>query len=220
MLSVKMKAKKLVLLFLFAAADILTAGIVQHTVISITEQTIMGQHFKHVMKSGNVESDEFFMNGHSVTPDVYRVQLEMKEKQERDAERARHEAMRRNRLQFADSMQVEIIGKLLHNVVYDIARMLQRIQNPALEKFFVFHETTIESPDQLVQLKNFSEQLDAVIQKKIAMHDVENLHTLYTKLEFWPQRLEKFFQDTVNNAIKKSDDTAMLKELLKLVSEA
>ena len=53
-----------------------------------------------------------------------------------------------------------------------------------------------------------------------AFESVKGLNFLYCKLEYWPARLEKFFQDTVQNAIRRSDDTIMLKELLKLVSES
>ena len=101
-----------------------------------------------------------------------------------------------------------------------VVQLLERVQNPALEKFFIFTDSTIESRDKLLQLKDFVEQLHSSVQRKVANNDFEGLNLLYTKLEYWPTRLEKFFQDTVQNAIRKSDDTIMLKELLKLVSES
>ena len=38
------------------------------------------------------------------------------------------------------------------------------------------------------------------------------------KIELWPDKLEQFFQKSVQNAIKNSDDTKMLKELFTLIS--
>lgn len=213
-----MKAKKLIFLCLALTVHTFNAGIVRNILISMTEQKIMGHMFKHVMTSGGAEKDEFFIDGYAVTKDVYQQEFERSLKKERDDELARQDSARRSRLEFADMVQVEIAAKLLNKVLVQVAQLLERVENPALEKFFVFTDSTIDSHDQLLQLKDFTQQLDASIQKKIAGNDFEGLNLLYTKLEFWPIRLEKFFQDTVKHAIKKSDDTVMLKELLKLVS--
>ena len=220
MLSAKMKAKKLILLLLALTAHILDAGTFHHTLTSVTEQKIMGHVFKHVMTSGGVEKDEFFIGGHLVTKDNYQQELERLQKKERDEDFLRQETLRRERLQFADVVQVEIAAKLLSKVLVQVGQLLERVQNNALEKFFVFTDSTIDSYDQLMQLKVFTQQLEGTIQKKVVANDFEGLNFLYSKLEYWPARLEKFFQDTVQNAIRRSDDTVMLKELLKLASES
>ncbi len=214
-----MNAKKLMLFYLLATVSIVDAGIVQHTSISIAEHKILGHLFKHVMISGGAEKDEFFIDGHVVTQDRYYQELDQLQKKERDDEMLQQQATRRSRIEFADAMQVEIAAKLLNKIVAQIAQLFTRIDNSALTQFFVFSKGTIDSQDQLIQLRDFTQQLQASIQSKIAQQDFEGLNLLFTKLEHWPIRLEKFFQDTVQNAIKKSDDTAMLKELLKLVSE-
>jgi len=219
-MSTKMKAKKLILLSLALSAYVLNGGILHHTLISVTEQKVIGHMFKHIMTSGGADKDEFFIDGHVVTKENYQQEFERAQKKERDEECFRQETARRDRLQFADIVQVEIAAKLLNKILVQVAQLLERIENPALERFFVFSDTTIDSRDQLMQLKYFTEQLNGSIQKKIATNDFEGLNLLYTKLEHWPTRLEKFFQDTVQNAINKSDDTMMLKELLKLVSES
>ncbi len=215
-----MNIKKLILLYFVIAISLLDAGIVHHTLISVTEQKILGHIFKHVMVSGGAEKDEFFIDGHAATQDRYYQELDQLQKKEREEELLQQQAARRSRIEFADAMQVEIAAKLVNKILAQIAQMFTRIANPALEKFFVFHKNSIDSQNQLMQLQDFTEQLDASIQDKIARQDFEGLHLLFTKLEHWPTRLEKFFQDTVQNAIKKSDDTVMLKELLKLVSES
>ncbi len=220
MSSAKMKAKKIILLLLAVTAHVLDAGTMHHTLTSMTEQKIMGHMFKHIMISGDVEKDQFFIDGYVVTKDNYQQDFERAQKKEREEEYLRSETARRARLQFTDMVQVEIAAKLLNKVLAQTAQLFERIQNPALEKFFVFKDSTIDSLDQLMQLKVFTQQLDPSIQKKISTNDFEGLNLLFTKLEHWPARLEKFFQDTVQNAIKKSDDTAMLKDLLKLVSES
>ncbi len=212
-----MKAKKLILLFLLCIGHICDAGTIHHTMISTTEQKIMGNLFKHVMTSGGVEKDEFFINDRVVTKEVYLQEFEHFQKKEWDEQFARNEAMCRSRVEFADMVQVEIAAKLIHKVLTQLIQLFERIANPALEKFYVFTDSTIDSQDQLQQLKDFTQQLDVSVQTKIVHNDFEGLNLLFTKLEHWPERLEKFFQNTVHHAIKKSDDTMMLKELLKLV---
>lgn len=213
-----MKVKKLILLYFALAAEMIATGIVQHTLISITEQRIMGKIFKHVMTSGSAEKDEFFINGSLVTKNNYEDEFELAQKKEREEELCKHETQRRARLQFIEMAQVEITAKLLYKVIAQISYLIDRIENSALEKFFVFNDSTIDSLDQLLQLKMLNLQLADSVKKKIAVNDFEGLHLLYNKLEHWPDRFEKFFQDTVQNAIKKSDDTVMLKQLLTLIS--
>ncbi|MGZ6254458.1 MAG: hypothetical protein ACXWL5_00510 [Candidatus Chromulinivorax sp.] len=194
-------------------------GIVHQSVVSIVEQKVAGRQFKHVIKSGTIDNNEYFMDGITVTCQVYYQELELAERKERQEELMRQETQRKNHIQFVESCQVQVATKLLYKTLQEISLLLDRVENPALEKFFIFADNTIDSYDQLKQLKVFTEQLEPLIQKKIASNDFDGLYFLFSKLEYWPTRLEKFFQDTVQNAIKKSDDTAMLKELLKLVSE-
>ncbi|MDP3787696.1 MAG: hypothetical protein Q8Q60_00080 [Candidatus Chromulinivorax sp.] len=215
-----MNIKKLILLYFVVAISLIDAGIVHHTLISVAEQKIMGHLLKHVMVSGGAEKDEFFIDGHTVTQDRYQQEFDRLQQKEREEELLQQQVARRSRIEFADAMQVEIAAKLLNKILAQITQIFTRINNPALIQFFVFSKGTIDSQDQLMQLRDFTQQLQVSIQDKIVQQDFEGLHLLFTKLEHWPTRLEKFFQDTVQNAIKKSDDTIMLKELLKLVSES
>lgn len=219
MLSLKMKAKKLILLFFSMLVSFCDAGIIHHTLISITEQKILNHNFKHVMTSGSLEKDEFSVDGYVVSQENYRSELDKALKKEHEQEVAEQQEQVRARLAFIEATQVQVVAKLLQKLLDKIGQLLHKISNPALENFFVFNGRTIDSAEQLGQLKNFTHQLVPSIQNKIENNDFEGLHLLYTKLEHWPSRLEKFFQDTVQSAIKKSDDTIMLKELLKLVSE-
>ena len=217
MLSAKMKAKKLILLFVLFITCICDAGTVHHVLISTTEQKMMGHTFKHVMTSGGAEKDQFFIDGRVVAQDIYLQKFEQLQKKEWEEQSLRDQAMRRSRIEFADMVQVEIAAKLVNKLVMQLTQLFEQITNPALEPFYVFTHSTIDSQDQLHQLKDFVQQLDVAVQKKIVHNDFQGLQLLVTQLEHWPERLEKFFQNTVHHAIKKSDDTMMLKELLKLV---
>ena len=200
--------------------QIFYAGIIHHTFVSTCEQKVMGHLFRHVMTSSHAQSDEYFIDNKKVTQERYLQELETLQKQEREKEYEQQLTARRTRIEFAEMMQVEIAAKLLRKTASQLMVAIERVQNPTLEKFYVFTDTTIHSYEQLMQLKNFILQLDTVIDDKIAEYDFQGLQTLYNKLEHWPSRLEKFFQDTIQHAIKKSDDTIMLKELLKLVGES
>lgn len=214
-----MNLKKTVICVWLIVLNNLYAGITSHRLVSITEQKVMGHIFKHVMTSGNIQYDEFFKDGKSIAEELYYQELEIAQKQEWQMEQARQESERRSRLVFVDTTQVQIASKLLDTLLQQIKQLFNRIENPALESFFIFHKNSIESFDQLMQLKVFVQQLQSSIDQKVENRDFDGLYLLFSKLEFWPDRLEKFFQDSVQNAIKKSDDTAMLKELLQLVSQ-
>jgi len=197
----------------------LFSGIVHHTLISTTEQKVVGNTFKHIMMSGNAEKDDFFINGSAVCKEKYDKELALSLQRERDEERALYDLQRRSRLEFFDAVQVDVVAKLLSKLIAQAELYIVQVHNPALEKFYCFTDQTIDSLDQLHQLKIFVEQIQILMKKRIESADVDGLHLLYNKLEPWPVRLEKFFQDTVCKAISHSDDTAMLKELLKLVGD-
>lgn len=214
-----MKAKKLFLLFLLGYVDAFHAGTVSHSFVSTSEQKVMNHVFKHVMTCSNAQKDEFFIDGRLVAQDRYEQELQTMLKQERDQEYQQQLTSRRNRIQFAEMMQVQIGAKLLNSMIAQVVKLIDSIENPALAKFFVFKDVTIGSYEQLMQLKNFTTQLESVLDEKVEEGDFQGLQSLCTKLEPWPARLEKCFQDTIQNAIKKSDDTMMLKELLQLVGQ-
>ena len=218
MSSLKMKVKKVIFLIMVFATSQIAAGIVNHTLISIAEQKILGHLFKHVITSGNAEKDEFFIDGRIVSKEKYSSEFERLQKKEWEDLAEQQEKQRRSRVQFSEMMQVEVVTKLLSKVIAQTNELLNRANNQALEKFFVWSHATIDSLDQLNQLKLFLDQVQDVMKQQIENNDYQGLNLLYTKLEFWPARLEKFFQDTVQQAIRQSDDTAMLKELLALVS--
>jgi hypothetical protein len=219
MLSAKMKAKKYIIWFFPLINVVLHAGIIHHSLISITEQKVMGHMFKHVMTSAQVEKDEFFIDGYKVSQESYYKDLELALEKERKDDLAKQEKQRRAQLEFSDTMQVEVSAKLLQKILDKIDILLAKIDNPALERFFVFQDTTVNSLQQLHDIKNFIISVQASMVRKIESFDYKGLNLLIAQLELWPDRLEKFFQTTVHQAIKKSDDTAMLKELLRLVSE-
>jgi hypothetical protein len=219
MSSAKMKAKKLILFYFILFILNLDAKTILHTMISTTEERVMGHVFKHVMTSSIADQDQFYIDGKTVNHDLYRQELERMEKQEREQAYQQHIVTRRHRIEYTEMMQVQIAEKLLRRISEDVIELLDRIQNPSLEPFFVFTDTTIHSHEQLMQLKKFVMQIDHLIDDKVEQADFSGLYDLSTKLEPWPARLEKFFEDTMQQAIKKSDDTAMLKELLKLVGQ-
>ena len=218
MSSLKMKVKKVIFLIMVVVASSISAGIVNHTMISISEQKMLGHLFKHVITSGNAEKDEFFIDGRIVSKEKYSNEFERLQKKEWEDLAEQQEKQRRSRVQFSEMMQVEVITKLLSKVIAQTNDLLNRVHNPALERFFVYNHATIDSVDQLNQLKLFLDQVQDIMKQCVENNDYQGLNLLYNKLEFWPARLEKFFQDTVQQAIRQSDDTAMLKELLALVS--
>lgn len=215
----KMKAKMLFFFVLFSVVSVHGMGIVRHTFISITEKKVMGRMFKHVMKSGNKQQDEFFVDGLSVSSQQYDRDLERAEKKDREIKRAAEEEKRRNQLKFSDTVQSAVLAKLIAKLFVTIKGILKKIDSPQLEYYFVFAQDTISSLEQYDQLKAFLTSTENSVAHYIANNDIDNLQQTYNKIEDWPNRLDRFFQESVQNAIQKSDDTTFLKDLLALVSE-
>lgn len=214
-----MKVKKIFFFIMTFVSLYLKAEMIRHTMVSITEQKMLGHMFKHVITSGSADKDEFFIDGYAVLKENYYKEFERIQKKEWEEIAAHQENQRRSRVQFSEMIQMEVTAKLLDKVVMQSVEMLKKICNPALEKFYQFTGTTIDSIEQLHQLQAFVDQIQSAMKKRIENKDADGLHVLYVKIEPWPARLEKFFQDTVQQAIYKSDDTAMLKELLSLASQ-
>lgn len=210
-----MKVKKIFFLIIALLSPYyLPAHLICHTMISVTEQQMLGHTFKHSMTSGSAQKDEFFINGQAVSKENYYKEFDRIQKKEWDEHALQQEQQRRSRLDFSQIIQVEVTAKLLNTIVVQIEDWLKKCSNPSLEKFFVYTDMTIESADQFKQLDIFMDQLNISLQKIIENKDIESLQQLHKNLEPWPARLEKFFQDTVQRAIAQSDDTAVLKELL------
>ncbi|WP_162801701.1 hypothetical protein [Candidatus Chromulinivorax destructor] len=220
MSSLKMKVKKIFFLIIALLSPYyLPAHLIYHTMTSVTEQTMLGHTFKHVMVSGSAQKDEFFINGQAVSKENYYKEFDRIQKKEWDEHALQQEQLRRSRIDFSQTVQVEVAAKLLNTIVVQIIDLLKKCSNPSLAKFFVYTDKTIESADQFQQLDAFMNQLNSSLQKIIENKDIESLQHLHKNLEPWPVRLEKFFQDTVQQAIAKSDDTAVLKELLTLTCD-
>lgn len=215
-----MKVKKIFFLIIALLSPYyVCTNLIYHTMTSVTEQTMLGHTFKHIIVSGSAQKDEFFIDGQPISKENYYKEFDRIQKKEWDERALQQEQLRRSRIDFSQTVQVEVAAKLLNTIVVQITDLLKKCSNPSLEKFFVYTDMTIESADQFKQLDIFMGQLDMSLYKIIENKDIESLQHLYTNLEPWPARLEKFFQDTVQRAIAKSDDTAVLKELLTLTCD-
>lgn len=219
-MSVKMKVKVVIFAILFSVSNLWAMGIVRHTLISVTERKITGKLFKHVMKSGNAAQDEFFIDGFVVSADQYACDLERAEKKEREIKRCQEEEKRRSQVAFTNTAQSAIIAKIIGKVIDGLQGLVAKIgHHQQLEYYFVFRDATISSIDQFEQLKKLFAGSKNLVIEYIDSNDLEGLQQLYNKLEPWPDRLEKFFQESVQNAIQQSDNTTFLKELLTLIAE-
>jgi hypothetical protein len=219
MLSIKMKVKKIVFLINICLMIPLSGVFVKHTITSITEQRIFGHDFKHIITSADQTLDQFFVDGHRVDFQRYEDQLLQALAQEHTEKLSRQQRQDRLKIEFAQAMQLEIAVKLINQLVNKIDIALEKIEHPALESFFVFHTHTIVDKDQLCALQNMIDQSQDFIDEKSKAKDMNELSALYDTLQAWPDRLEKFFQDSVQHAIKTCDDTTTLKEFLTLVSQ-
>lgn len=209
----------LICLILFSF-DLLEPRFIRHMAMIVDEELVNNNEFSHTVKSDNGKSEEkFFINRVPVMKDEYYKELEEAQLGEMRRERERLERQKRSRIGFANQAQVAIMQKMVARLTHDIARTLDLLQHDQLKKYYVFDSYSIESMDQLAYIKHYIEhKVQGEVQELAALMDMQSLQEVVDKLESWPDKLEACFKDSVQNAIKESDDTAALKELLSLVA--
>lgn len=214
-----MKVKKIIILCVLMLKHIVYAKTVVQSYVSTRQEQILGHVCKHIIRSDKPNHDEYTIDGNMVTKEIYEQQVALWTAQEQEKLYVQQLQNRQSRVTFVRSSQIAIYAKLIESLIDQLHHWLGKLEHEPLENFFVFTDATISSYQQLRSLQQYIHQLVELVEQKIKVEDVGGLQTMVSNLEAWPPRLEKFFEQTVQEAIKKSDDTMVLKELLTLVGE-
>ena len=122
------------------------------------------------------------------------------------------------RMKLIDDAQTLILQKSIKQSVLEAQKIIQHLSNPALEAFLKFDIKTVPSKTQLDEMKLILDRVEIELETCIAKHDLQGLKLILQKVENWPHLLEQLFNNSVQFAISKSDDTSKLKDLLLLIS--
>lgn len=216
------KGQKIVFFcFFLGFGQVMQARYLRHMTMFHQEELINNTEFSQSVKSDNGRGEEkFFVNREPVSKDQYYRELEAAQLEQMRKERERLERKKRSRMSFVDQAQFAILEKLLFRLIGDIHHSLELLDHEQLKKYYIFNQKGIGSMDHLAQMRHYVHYKASDELKELAgLMDMQGLQEMLDKLEHWPDHLESLFKDSVQNAIKQSDDTAALKELLALISQ-
>ena len=103
----------------------------------------------------------------------------------------------------------------------EIKQWLAKLEMPTVSEYYQFSSDTIASKGAFESFKN-----DVFLKAQVLLDEYDeqqdsvNLQKLLDQYEKVPYRLERFFQNSVQQAINHCDDTKVLKELLSLLGSA
>lgn len=211
----------LVFYFLLLISSQIAAKTVRQKMVIETEEKIHGITFKHIIESGTLVKDVYLINSAQVSKEEYLIKIEQAEKEERAHHRALEEERMRTKAQFMSNSQLQIYQKMLSKTFMEIKQWLAKLEMPVISEYYVFSSDTISSKGAFESFKN-----DVFIKAQILLEEYNDqqdaacLQKFLEQYEQVPYRLERFFQKSVQEAIKHCDDTKTLKDLLSLIGSA
>ena len=137
------------------------------------------------------------------------LKLAMQEKEEREKEEA----------VFIKEAKIEGMKKLVKLELQNVETSFEKLDKYKLDNYFMFENGTFADEDDLNEVKiGLVAQSRGVIIKNTEELDEDELKNTLTKLEVVPEKIERFFRQSVRFAINQCNDTRRLKELLTLIS--
>ena len=211
----------LVLCFLLLISSQIAGKTVCHKMVMETEEKIHGITFKHILESGATIKEIYLINAASVAKDEYILRLEQAEKEERELCRKIEDDRMHARARFMSDSQLQIYQKLLSRNFMEIKQWLAKLDMPVVSNYYLFSADTIASKGAFESFKNdVFLKAQALLEEYNEQQDIVALQKLIEQYDQMPYRLERFFQKSVQQAIKHCDDTKILKELLSLLGPA
>jgi len=167
--------------------------------------------------ANGVKKQVWTVDGASVDCELFEESILQAEKEVRRFER-RQQMARREALQRERAVAVAQLHKKLLRLLIDRVQVaLKKFDDHRLGPFLLFDQSF--SRDEFESIE--SQLLTRAKQILYGVEDQENVEPLLAmieKLDGLDARLHDLFQTTVNGAIKRCDDTRMLKDLLAIVS--
>ena len=215
--------KRIPLVFYFLlliSSEIAAKTVRQHMVIE-TEEKIHQTIFKYILESGTRVKETYLINGSLVSQEEYKLRIEQAEHEERLLLRKIEEYRLYAKAEFMSSSQLQIYKKMLSKNFMEIKQWLAKLEMPTVSEYYQFSSDTIASKGAFESFKN-----DVFLKAQVLLDEYDeqqdsvNLQKLLDQYEKVPYRLERFFQNSVQQAINHCDDTKVLKELLSLLGSA
>lgn len=191
---------------------------VHETSMYSTTKLIHGKEFEHIRSNDNGKVQEkFSINGVPVEEDDYRKTLESAYLADIKNTQQATDRKHHDRETFRDEVNAALLEKLVKQSIAEIRGLLVDLENSALKPYLAFDVKGISSQNQLVEIQKFLDVLHKELPVMVASHHLHGLQEIIKKLELLNQQLESCLKNSVHKAIAQCDDTAILKELLKMI---
>lgn len=206
--------------FVGCAITALPAREIEELAVYYKKEVIGGMSFVYREDIANgVKKEAWTVDGKPVESQDYEESLLDAEKEVRRQERRVADGRRKRHQEMRLSSSFQLQKKLLRLQIEQVEVVLKSFDDHRLTPFLSFDkEKTLsqkefESLDQTVldQAKKLLYTADKEV-------DLPALAAMIEKFDMLPTRLQDLFHVTVNNAIKRCDDTKVLKELLGVLS--
>jgi len=187
----------------------------------VLEEEIGGVVFTHRIDTINGQQKELWViDGQQVEEHEYFDQLSEQEALERKKQRLEESRRIREQQRFVFQEQWAVLKKIVRCHVQVIEKYLNKLSDSRLQPYLAFSAESFSGQDVFDDfIKN--EFLEA--QNLVDGHNelsLEELQDVPSRLLPYQERIIKLYQDTLQIARERSDDTRLLKDLLHLVSEA
>jgi len=173
------------------------------------EDTVNGKVTKQWWINGKSTNEDAFLEAVLEAEKMVRRQERKKEAERRDYEQ--HEKF---------NTLLALNRKLLHGKMQQVQEGLKRIEAHQLQPFLLFSEQTYPSQEVFNKInQELLPQVQALLDADPYDHELSEFEALLAQLDDVPDKLQELFYETANNAIKRCDNTKMLKELIELVNQ-
>lgn len=118
---------------------------------------------------------------------------------------------------FNHEANIKILKKLISAKLNEIKALILKIKKNNLSLYYIFNENSFSSLENFEVLEyEIIPEFEKLLEVPDSESQISILNSSLEKLETYPAKLNKFFQDIVNNAIKLCDDVKLLRNLIEL----
>ena len=120
--------------------------------------------------------------------------------------------------EFLRETQIQALRKLVCIELETVEKSLSKLNKYKVEQYFVYQEDTFPSEESFndVKIELINQARELTLRNTDELNQDE-LKKVLSKLEVIPDKIERFFRQSVKYAINQCNDTKKLKELLSLI---
>jgi hypothetical protein len=173
------------------------------------------------INNSEVLKDEYFKQMLFAEKEEEQIRREAEELKRLEEERRRQELLsqkQREEEAFIREAKLQTLKKLVNLELKKVEKSFVKLDKYELDQFFVFEEGSFSSLQSLEDIKiGLVSLARELIIRPVEELEEDELKQTLSRLEAVPDKVERFFRQSVKYAINQCSDTRRLKELLALI---